>query len=160
MACDHSSVDQSLMAHLSGDRLESVVFVADYLQLNFRGGLFSAYVWPTVAMDGQIRHFGEPGYRDALCGLIGHEVLTAGASPEAGLVISFALGTIVTNPESYELAGPEIAMLQLHEGPFQEAAWDVWRPAEDVFSGELALAVRPHIVTALTAARSREGLGA
>lgn len=69
------------------------------------------------------------------CALIGHEVLTAGASPEAGLVIEFALGTIVTNPESHELAGPEIAMLQLHEGPFQEAAWDVWRPAEDVFAG-------------------------
>jgi hypothetical protein len=67
--------------------------------------------------------------------LIGHEVLTAGASPEAGLVIEFALGTIVTNPESHELAGPEIAMLQLHEGPFQETAWDVWRPAEDVFAG-------------------------
>jgi hypothetical protein len=35
---------------------------------------------------------------------------------------NFALGTIVTNPESHQLAGPEIAMLQLHEGPFQEAA--------------------------------------
>jgi hypothetical protein len=60
-------VDEALMARLSGDRLESVVFVADYLQLNFHGGRFSAYVWPVVAMDGKIRHFGEAGYRDALC---------------------------------------------------------------------------------------------
>jgi hypothetical protein len=123
------------MARLSGDRLESVVFVADYLQLNFHGGRFSAYVWPVVAMDGKIRHFGEAGYRDALCALIGHEVLMAGASPEAGLVVEFALGTIVTKPASHELAGPEIAMLELHEGPFEEAAWDVWRTGEDIFAG-------------------------
>jgi hypothetical protein len=122
------------MARLSDDRLESVVFVADYLQLNFHGGRFTAYVWPSVAMDGKIRHFGEPGYRDALCALIGHEVLMAGASPAAGLVIEFALGTIVTNPEPHELAGPEIAMLQLHEGPFVEAAWAVWRPGDDIFA--------------------------
>jgi hypothetical protein len=105
------------------------------LQLDFGNARFTAYVWPTVTIGDVTREFGDRGYRDALCALITHEVSSTEESPGAGLVIRFGLGEIVTNPEPTDLAGPEIAMLQVHEDAFREASWGVWRPGERVFSG-------------------------
>lgn len=56
------------------EQLGSVVFVGDYLQLDFSDAQFTAYVWPTVTIGGTTRQFGDPGYRDALCAFITHEV--------------------------------------------------------------------------------------
>lgn len=81
------------------------------------------------------RAFGDPGYRDALCALVSHEVLEIEESVAAGLVIRFGLGEVITNPGPYELRGPEIAMLNVLEGPFRDAGWMVWRPGEDIFAG-------------------------
>lgn len=125
--------DSSLGA-LVEEHLESVVFVMDYLQLDFRDARFTAYVWPAVTIGDVTLRFGDPGYRDALCAFITHEVTSTKESPEAGLVIRFGLGELVTNPEPTDLSGPEIAQLQLHSGPFRDAALTVWRPGEDVFA--------------------------
>ena len=89
----------------------------------------------TVAIDDGRHHFGDPGYRDALCTFITHEVTAVKESPEAGLVIRFGVGEIVTNPEPTDLGGPEIAQLQLRGDSFRDEAWMVWRPGEDVFAG-------------------------
>lgn len=123
------------MEALVEEQLDAVVFVADHLQLDFGNARFSAYVWPTVTIGHLRRGFGDPGYRDALCALISHEVVAIEESAEAGLVIRFGLGEVVTNPEPTELDGPEIAMLKVHEGPFRDADWMVWRPGEDIFAG-------------------------
>jgi hypothetical protein len=128
-------VTDSLLQALVAEELGSVVFVMDYLQLDFGAARFSAYAWPTVTIGEVSREFGDPGYRDALCALITHEVISTEESSAAGLVIRFHLGEIATNPEPTDLDGAEIAMLQVHEGPFQDAAWMVWRPGEDVFAG-------------------------
>jgi hypothetical protein len=125
---------ESQLEVLVGQQLGSVVFVMDYVQLDFSTARFTACVWPTVEM-GDVLHFGDMGYRDALCGFIAHDVVAADESPETGLVIRFDLGQIVTNPEPADLIGAGIAQLQVHEKPFQAASFTVWRPGEDVFAG-------------------------
>jgi hypothetical protein len=128
-------VSESLLDALVGERLGSVVFVMDYLQLDFNEARFTAYAWPTVTIGDHAIQFGDPSYRDSLCAFIASEVLSVEESSEAGLLIRFELGDIVTNPGASELSGPEIAQLQVHEGPFRDAVWMVWRPGEDVFAG-------------------------
>ncbi len=129
-------MSDSLLAALDEEELGSVVFVMDYVQLDFSAARFTAYVWPTVTIgDDATLRFGDRGYRDALCAFITHEVLSTEESPEGGLVIRFGMGEIVTNPEPTDLGGPEIAMLQVHADSFRNEAWEVWRPGEDVFAG-------------------------
>ena len=128
-------MDESLLKALVEEQLGSVVFVMDYLQLDFSAARFTAYVWPTVTIGDVILHFGDPGYRDALCAFIAHEVVAAEESSETGLMIRFGLGQIATNPGPTDLVGAEIAQLQVYEGPFQDASLTVWRPGEDVFAG-------------------------
>jgi hypothetical protein len=128
-------VSGSLLEALVEEELGSVAFVMDYVELDFSAARFSAYVWPTVTIGDTTLHFGDRGYRDALCALITHEVLSTDESPEVGLVIRFGLGEIVTNPGPTELGGPEIAQLQVHENSFRDDAWAVWRPGEGIFSG-------------------------
>jgi hypothetical protein len=124
----------SILEALVEEELGSVVFVMDYLQLDFVNARFSAYVWPTVSIGDVSRGFGDPGYRDALCALITHGVIETEESSEAGLVVRFQLGEVVINPEPTDLSGPEIAMLQIHADAFRDASWAVWRPGEDVFA--------------------------
>jgi hypothetical protein len=126
-------VTDSLLRELVDNELASVVFVMDYLQLDFGAARFTAYVWPTVAIGDVALQYGDPGYRDALCAFIAHKVSSTEESTEVGLAIRFGLGEIVTNPEPADLTGPEIALLQLHKGPLRDAALDVWRPGEGVF---------------------------
>jgi len=127
-------VSTSLLEALVEEELGSVVFVMDYVQLDFSAARFTAYVWPTVTIGEATLQFGDRGYRDALCAFITHEVISTEESPESGLVIRFGLGEIVTNPAPADLGGPEIAQLQVHEDSFRDAAWAVWRPGEDIFA--------------------------
>jgi hypothetical protein len=128
-------VSNSLLEALIEEELGSVVFVMDYVQLDFSAARFTAYVWPTVTIGETTLQFGDRGYRDALCAFITHEVISTEESPESGLVIRFGLWEIVTNPAPADVGGPEIAQLQLHEDSFRDAALAVWRPGEDVFAG-------------------------
>lgn len=125
----------SLLEALVEEELGSVVFVMDYVQLDFSAARFSAYVWPTVTIGDATLHFGDRGYRDALCAFITHEVVSTDESPEVGLVIRFGLVEIVTNPLPADLGGPEIAQLQVHQDSFRDEAWAVSRPGEGIFSG-------------------------
>lgn len=127
-------MSESLLRELVEEQLGSVVFVMDYLQLDFGDARFTAYVWPTVIMGDSALRFGDAGYRDALCAFITHEVTSTEESAEAGLAIRFDVGEIITNPEPADLRGPEFAQLQLHEGPFRDAAWTIWRPGEGTFA--------------------------
>src|SRR5215468_8546154 len=104
---------ESILEALVGEELGSVVFVMDYLQLDFVNARLTAYVWPTVTVGDVSRRFGDPGYRDALCALITHEVIETEESASAGLVVRFGLGEVVINPEAIDLCGAEIAMLQV-----------------------------------------------
>jgi hypothetical protein len=45
-----SGGDDSLLAALVGKELASVIFVRDYVELDFDGPRLSMFVWPVVAM--------------------------------------------------------------------------------------------------------------
>ena len=102
-------VRDSLLTALVGEQLESVVFVMDYLQLDFGSARFSSYVWPTVAVGSVRTTFRDPCYRDALCAFIANDVVSVEESHEAGLEIRLEHGTIVVDPATTDLTGPEIA---------------------------------------------------
>ena len=130
-----TSVDIPIMGQLVESTLESVLFVADYLQLNFDDARLTTYAWPTVAIDRRVLGLGDAGYRDALCAFISHDVAAARESATDGLVVEFSFGSVIINPQTIgEVPGPEIAMLEIHEGPYRERAWEVWRPGEGVFA--------------------------
>jgi hypothetical protein len=121
-----------LLRELLDEQLSSVIFVGGYVQLEFNGPRLSAYVWPKIVTQTSTRAFGDPGYRDLLCSFIGHDVEDAHDRPETGIVLDFAIGSIVINPEPSDLSGLEIAMLS---GFPDTPSWAIWRPGEDTFAG-------------------------
>ncbi len=81
---------------LKGEELTAVEFVERFLQLRFGDVLVSLYVWPDVAdPDGISIAFGEPGYRDALCLLIGETVETAELEVGRALTAEFENGYVL-----------------------------------------------------------------
>jgi hypothetical protein len=67
-------IELKLLQTIVGERLSSVEFVEDYVQMRFNGATLTAFTQPTVSIDNQTLHWGEPGYRDELCRQIGHPV--------------------------------------------------------------------------------------
>lgn len=96
---------------LEEQELSSVVFVQDYLQLDFNGPVLTLFLWPEVFIsqssslaEGSYA-FGEPGYRDALCSQIGESVSAARLEAGTALEIEFETGTIFRSSlrnEDYE----------------------------------------------------------
>ena len=83
-------------AELRDTQLASVSFVQDYLQLDFDGPLLTLYVWPDVAdADGISIAYGEPGYRDALCSIIGETVTTPELNEGRSMTVEFENGTVL-----------------------------------------------------------------
>ena len=80
---------------IEGEELEAVEFVEDYLQLRFEGPLLTFYEWPSVLLEEFSISFGEPGYRDALCALIGEEVEQALLEDGSSLTVKLANGAVV-----------------------------------------------------------------
>ena len=113
----------SILKRLENHQLSAVVFVQDYVQLQFDGPCLTAYVWPIVR-DGA-RTFGHttPGYRDALCGLIGCVVEQTTEASNDKLALSFNNGVAVeVSLKESDREGPESAMLQDPTGK----RWNVW----------------------------------
>ena len=135
MAEPQSTDEIAPFASLLGHKVESVVFVMDYLQITLWGPAsspcLSFYVWPRVMTFGEVREFGDQGYRDALCHLIGRWVTAATETPTDGLALRFDDDSVVINPGPSDLSGPEIAMLNLND---PEGTWEVWRPGEGPFA--------------------------
>src|SRR5262249_41603018 len=50
-----------------GEKLSSVEFVMDYLQLRFDGHTFSVMTWLAISVDDRTTRSGEDGFRDRLC---------------------------------------------------------------------------------------------
>lgn len=61
---------EKLTKDLVGEKLSSVTFVLDYLQLDFDGSGFTMFIWPTIFYEGEKNVFGETKYRNSLCALI------------------------------------------------------------------------------------------
>jgi len=124
----------SLLSRLVGFRLYSVQFVMDYVQLRFDGAtddmpVLTCDVLPTVALSGQRFSPAEPGWAEALRGLIPQDVTATHEETGIGIKVDFDTGSIQLHPAERELVGPEIAMLN----GFGDHSWMVWRPGEDAF---------------------------
>jgi hypothetical protein len=69
--------DRTDLVSLEGEQLSAVTFVRDYVQLHFDGPRLTLLTWPVVIAAEARCAFGEPGYRDSLCRLIGRIVARA-----------------------------------------------------------------------------------
>lgn len=104
---EHSPFDTVL-----NNKLSAVVFVMDYLQLQFDGPTLNFYIWPTVLKSMLSYKFGDVGYRDQLCSLITSVVQEIHIKEEDLFTIIFHDGNkieVSIRPESY--VGPEIIEL-------------------------------------------------
>ncbi|SEG69686.1 hypothetical protein SAMN05421819_4371 [Bryocella elongata] len=107
---------------IEGEELGSVTFVQDYVQLDFNGPVLTLYIWPEVfipvgvSMGEGSYAFGEPGYRDALCFVIGEPVETTSFEEGSALEIQFENGTIVrTSLRDEDYDGPEAGQFSTGE---------------------------------------------
>jgi hypothetical protein len=100
-----------------GCELASVIFVRDYIQLDFDGPRLTILGDFELAV-GELRiSSGSPGYRDALCEAIDDRV-TSAASSEDAIRIEFAGGLRFEMPLRQEsLQCPEVAYLMSDSGP-------------------------------------------
>lgn len=102
---------REFLNNLIGEKLSSVTFVMDYLQLDFDGNQFTLYVWPVVNIGGKEYLFGEPSYRDILCSLITQVVKQTYGEEQKYFMLEFEQGnrlTVSLDPNNPELFG-EIA---------------------------------------------------
>ena len=97
------------VSSIKGEELTAVEFVQDFLQLRFGEALFTLFVWPEIAdADGISIAFGEPGYRDALCLVIGENVAEAQYEEARSLTFEFENGMVVAlSLREEDIPGPE-----------------------------------------------------
>jgi hypothetical protein len=79
---------------LVGAQLSSVIFVQDYLQLDFDGSKMTCYNFPKIKLGETIYHFGETEYRNKLCSFIAYEIDKIYSS-NVDVTLEFQIGAIV-----------------------------------------------------------------
>jgi hypothetical protein len=98
---------------LLGEKLSTVAFVMDYLQIDFDGNGFNLDVWPVVTINGHEYRHADTDYRNKLCSLIAKVVRQVEVVENEQLTIWFengdqlAVSLDLNNPE---LVTPEIAV--------------------------------------------------
>ena len=110
------------LERIVGEFMSSVEFVMDYVQLSFCGSTLTSFVSPQVHDRDQTLREDEPGYRDALCSLIGTVVSSTEVREEDILRITFADNRSITvSLRAEDAAGPECANFISASG-----RWWVW----------------------------------
>ena len=110
-AIDEPKTLDAALKLLIGEQLSSVEFVHDYLQLRFDGPCLTVYSpIHRLLKNGVLIHWGQPGYCDALCGLITHELKMTTVDPQRGLFIfdNDSVWSLSLRDEDY--SGPEVLM--------------------------------------------------
>src|SRR5262245_52811312 len=90
-----------------GKQLSAVVFVLDYVQLQFAGQILTCLNWPTVTIEDIQFRFGEQEYRNRLCEQIGKPVASAFVVEEQEICLKFpdeAAISVSLKPEDYVVA--------------------------------------------------------
>jgi hypothetical protein len=106
---------------LKGEKLSSVVFVMDYLQLDFDGNRFTMNIWPSVIVLNIEYKFGMPDYRNKICSVIGQVVSEVIFKDKEFIAINFQNGDSIKlslDPNNPELLTPEIATFSDVENRF------------------------------------------
>jgi len=68
-----------------GEQLSAVTFVQDYVQLHFDGPCLTAFSYPVVMLGDKTFRWGEPRFRDVLCGRIAQKVAAARVAYDDGI---------------------------------------------------------------------------
>jgi hypothetical protein len=95
------------IASLKGEELNVVSFVMDYIEFHFNGPVLRVLTDPSVETPKGRFVFPSAGSRDALCSLIGKEVLNVTAQEEKSVVLEFEGGSKISIPideKSYKCA--------------------------------------------------------
>ncbi len=79
---------------LVGEKLSSVIFVLDYLQLDFDGNRLTCYIFPKVIKDKLVTSINSDNYRNLLCSFLGAIVISTTEKDGFGISISFEAGEI------------------------------------------------------------------
>lgn len=102
-------------------QLGAVVFVQDYLQLQFDGTTLTMTTWPVVYREEGFK-YGDPRYRDMLCDCIAKVVKVADVIARDRLRIVFRDGsTLVTSLKDADRVDPEAVRIDQQDGQ-----WSVW----------------------------------
>ena len=105
-------VQDKFLDILREEKLSSVTFIMDYLQLDFDGNQFTINIWPSVFVENIEYKFGQQLYRDKLCSLITNVVSEASFRDKQLLKIQFKNGDSIRfslDPDNPELNAPFIA---------------------------------------------------
>src|SRR5688500_18881765 len=94
-------------------KLNAIVFVIDYLQIQFTVGTATFARFPDVISSGANYGFGERDYRNALCEFIGATVSAVEWTENESFRLHFPVGEIRTSllPEHY--TSPEMVVVDL-----------------------------------------------
>ncbi|HVX92544.1 MAG TPA: hypothetical protein VHA74_00330 [Candidatus Dojkabacteria bacterium] len=77
---------------LIDEQLSSVIFVQDYLQLDFNGKRITCYEWPKVNLLKHSFDIDDKEYRNALCSLIAKKISDINLVDDVKLDITFQSG--------------------------------------------------------------------
>jgi hypothetical protein len=83
------------LSSVIGQELSSVEFLQDSLVLHFDGPSLTFYTWPDVFREEGSYAFGEPEYRNVLCGVLSEDVTAATLEEGEAIEIEFESGVIV-----------------------------------------------------------------
>lgn len=83
---------------LVGEELNTVAFVMDYVEFHFNGPVLRALTNPIVQAGGSQTQFPEAGSRDALCSLIGLEVVAVQIREDDRIELVMNGGRVLTIP--------------------------------------------------------------
>jgi hypothetical protein len=75
--------------NLINEQLSSVIFVQDYLQLDFDGNLISYYYWPVLNFENREYIMTNVNYKNILCEFIGKKVVNVDFKEDILLNIFF-----------------------------------------------------------------------
>lgn len=90
------------LSGLKNEQLSSVIFVQDYLQLDFDGQRLTCYIWPQIFVAEDKYEFGESEYRNKLCGLISKVIKEVTVKDSISLEFVFADNSKIFLPLDYE----------------------------------------------------------
>lgn len=101
---------------LKGKSISAIVFVLDYLQIQFDGSILTFLDYPKVEVSNNIFSFGESEYRNKICEFIGKSVSAVHYVENDIFSLSFDSAKIYCsiNPEDY--TSPEMIIFDDGKG--------------------------------------------
>src|SRR5438477_12992635 len=119
---DATSADNNVFQQIVGEQLSGVVFVMDYIQLQFNPPpTISVYTPVTVFSHGEFVRSGDDQFRNRLCEQITKIVESVGVVPGDALKIKFKDGSVIAaSLKQTDYVGPEAIYFQGREN-----RWDV-----------------------------------